>query len=351
MLNKLATRITELFGIDYPVIQEGMGPFRTVELAAAVSAAGGLGTVSMPGMTQDLEAGGRTLREHIEQVASLTDRPFAVNVPVGRDDSGTVLPVSGAYIRAVIAARESDAAIAAQLRVLTTSAGSPGEFRTLIADAGLLHMHKVGSTAHALKAESAGVDVLIASGYEMGGHTQVMPVHTFVLVPNVTQAVSVPVVLSGGARDGRTLAAALALGADAVAMGTRFIASQDNSSWHPAYAGQVLSAREGDDVVFPAVYGPARGLRNNGVTELLHIIGSRAMTQAELTRWKDERMTAAQACGQVEDGLLPMGQVASAITDIIQVAEFIPRIAREAADILTSLSNSVRGGHSPTSIS
>ncbi len=333
----LQTRLTELLGIEHPIIQEGMGPFRTDHLAAAVSDAGGLGTVSMPGMTQDPDVGARVLREHIEEVATLTDRPFAVNVPVGRDASGTVLPVSDAYIRAVVEARASDDALAAQLRVLTTSAGFPGEFRTLIRDAGLIHMHKVGATAHAKKAEAAGVDVVIASGYEMGGHTHVSPMHTFVLVPNVTEAVSVPVVLSGGARDGRTLAAALALGADGVAMGTRFIASEDNTDWHPAYAERILAAREGDDVVFPAVYGPARGLRNAGVERLFEILDRGELQGDELNRWKDEALIRAQSDGDVEAGIMPAGQVASAVGDSVRVAEFVPRLAEEAAEILSRL--------------
>jgi NAD(P)H-dependent flavin oxidoreductase YrpB (nitropropane dioxygenase family) len=333
----LTTRITDLFGIEHPIIQEGMGPYRTVELAAAVSNAGGLGTVSMPGMTQPPDTGARIMREHIEQMATLTSAPFAVNVPVGRDPSGTVLPVSEAYIKAVIAAREADGALASQLRVLTTSAGFPGEFRPLIADSGLLHMHKVGATAQARKAENAGVDVIIASGYEMGGHTHVKPMHTFVLVPNVTEAVSVPVVLSGGARDGRTLAAALALGAAGVAMGTRFIATRDNTSWHPAYAQKILAAQEGDDVVFPAVYGPARGLRNRGVQQLLDIVASGQLQGDELTQWKDERLIQAQSAGDVEDGLVPAGQVASAISELVAVAEFVPQMAREAAGILQQL--------------
>lgn len=281
------------------------------------------------------------LRESVEWAAAQTDRPFAVNVPVGRDAGGRVLPVSEAYIRAVVDARASDSALARQLRVLTTSAGFPGEFRGLIADAGLVHMHKVGSTAQARKAEAAGVDVVIASGYEMGGHTHAVPVHTFVLVPNVTEAVSVPVVLSGGARDGRTLAAALALGASGVAMGTRFIATRDNTDWHPAYAERILAAAEGDDVVFPAVYGPARGLRNAGVARLFEIVENRELTEDELTRWKDEALIRAQSAGDVDNGIMAAGQVAAAIADIVQIAEFVPRIAEEAAQILRRLADAV----------
>jgi len=334
----ISTALTQLLGIEYPIIQEGMGPYKTNSVAAAVSAAGGLGTVSMPGMTKDPSLGAHTLRENIDAVAAATTKPFAVNVPVGRDPNGTVLPVSEAYIRAVIEARRSDSTLERQLVALTTSAGFPGEFRGMIRDSGVVHMHKIGATRHAQKAEEQGVDVIIASGYEMGGHTHVHPVHTFVLVPNVTETVSVPVVLSGGARDGRTLAAALALGASGVAMGTRFIATQENTDWHPAYAQRILDAQEGDDVVFPAVYGPARGLRSAGVTRLLEIIENNEMSTAELTQWKDDALIRAQETGDVDSGIMAAGQVSSAIHDIVSIADFIPRMAAEAAAILLRLS-------------
>ncbi|PXY16712.1 NAD(P)H-dependent flavin oxidoreductase [Prauserella flavalba] len=336
-MSVLSNRLTELLGIEYPIIQEGMGPYQTDRIAAAVSAAGGLGTVSMPGMTKDPAAGAKLLREHIDRVASLTDRPFAVNVPVGRDSTNRVLPVSEAYIRAVVQARASDSALAKQLRVLTTSAGFPGEFRPLIADSGLVHMHKVGATAHARKAEEAGVDVVIASGYEMGGHTHARPVHTFVLVPNVTETVSVPVVLSGGARDGRTLAAALALGASGVAMGTRFIATEDNTDWHPAYAARIIAAGEGDDTVAPGVYGPARVLRNGAVDQLEQMIRTNELDTGEITKWKDEALIRAQSTGDVDGGLMAAGQVSSGIADLVRIADFVPRIAQDAAAILRNL--------------
>jgi len=333
----IVNRYTRLVGIDHPIVQEGLGPFRTPRLAAAVSNAGGLGTVSMPGMPADIEAGARTFRQHIEECAALTDLPFAVNIPVGVDASGEVLPFTDAYLRAAIAAREADAAIAGRLTVLTTSAGFPGRYIAMIKDAGLVHQHKVGSTRQAVKAAQAGVDVVIAAGFEMGGHAPSAAVHTYVLVPNVTEAVDIPVLLTGGARDGRGLAAALAMGAEGVAMGTRFILSHDNSDWHPAYLQALLDAREGDDVAFNGVYGPCRGLRNAASEELLAGRHLGDTDPVELTRWKIESMQRAQTDGDVTNGLVLAGQVASAIGDIIRVAEFVPRMAEEAAAVLRSL--------------
>jgi NAD(P)H-dependent flavin oxidoreductase YrpB (nitropropane dioxygenase family) len=336
----IANRYTELVGIEHPIVQEGLGPFRTPKLAAAVSEAGGLGTVSMPGMPVDLAAGARTLRCHIEECASLTGRPFAVNIPIGVDAGGDVLPFTDLYIDTVLEARRADPQLARQLTVLTTSAGFPGRYVARIKDAGLIHQHKVGSTRQAVKAEDAGVDVVIASGFEMGGHAPSRAVHTFVLVPNVTEAVNVPVLLSGGARDGRTLAAALAMGAAGVAMGTRFIATTDNCDWHPAYARAILAAGEGDDVAFPGVYGPCRALRNAATDELMRV-DHEAVDPLELSRWKIETMQRAQTDGDTEHGLVMAGQVASAITDIVTVAEFVPSMAEEAARILSGLAAKV----------
>lgn len=343
-MQHIVNRYTQLVGIEHPVVQEGLGPFRTPRLAAAVSMAGGLGTVSMPGMPVDLAVGARTFREHIEECASLTERPFAVNIPVGVDGNGTVLPFTDIYIRTVLDARKADRSLAEKLTVMTTSAGFPGDYISMIKDAGMIHQHKVGSTRQAVKAAEAGVDVVIAAGFEMGGHAPSKAVHTYVLVPSITEAVDIPVLLTGGARDARGLAAALAMGADGVAMGTRFITSTDNSDWHPAYIQAILDAEEGDDVAFDGVYGPCRGLRNAASQKLSQNQGGvsgEVVDAVELTRWKIESMQRAQTGGDVVDGLVLTGQVASAIDNVIEVSEFVPRIAAEAADILRGLSSAL----------
>lgn len=339
-MHPIANRYTRLIGIDHPIMQEGLGPFRTPKLAAAVSSAGGLGTVSMPGMPADIEAGARTFRNHIEECASLTDRKFAVNIPVGVDGNGVVLPFTDVYIRMVLDARRAEPALAEQLTVLTTSAGFPGDYIGMIKDAGMIHQHKVGSTRQAAE---AGVDVVIAAGFEMGGHAPSKAVHSYVLIPSVTESVDVPVLLTGGARDGRSLASALAMGADGVAMGTRFIASTANSDWHPSYIQALLDAEEGDDVAFDGVYGPCRGLRNAASMKLTahRSTAGEVLDAVELTRWKIESMQRAQTHGDVEDGLVLTGQVASAIHDVIDIAEFVPAMASEAAEVLRRLTENL----------
>lgn len=338
---RLRTRFTELVGIDHPVVQEGLGPYKTVRLAAAVSNAGGLGTISIPGISEEPEAGSRKLRGYIEEACALTDRPLAVNVPVGADKAtGQALPFSAAYVSAVVDAVR-DREIARRLRVVTTSAGPPDVARRLIEGSGLIHLHKVGGTRQAQKAEAAGVDALIASGYEAGGHTHARPVHTFVLAATVPRAVSIPVVLAGGVLDGRSLAAALAFGADAVALGTRFVASHDNPDWNPAYARRILDAAEGDDVIFSAIYGPSRALPSQGLTDLAALIAGGTATDEELTRFKDERLIAGQRDGDMGSGILPAGQISGAISDLIHVGEFIPSMVADAIEALENCRASI----------
>jgi NAD(P)H-dependent flavin oxidoreductase YrpB (nitropropane dioxygenase family) len=336
----MKTRFTELVGIERPILQDGMGTYNTSRLAAAVSEAGGLGTVSMPALAGDPARGTPALREHITWTAGMTTKPFAVNIGVGIDKaSGQILPMSAAMIDTVLEMRQEDPALAAQLKVLTTSGGFPGPFRERIAASGLIHMQKVGSTRQAIKAAEAGVDVIIASGYEMGGHTHRSPVHTFVLVPNVTEAVDIPVLLSGGARDGRTLAAALALGADGVGMGTRFIVTEEND-FHANYKQRIIDAREGEDTVFPAFYGPARGLRNAGMERLFEIVENKELEGDELGMWKDEALVRTQRDGDVETGLVAAGQVSSGIHEVVSVADLLRTMTEDAERILRDLASS-----------
>ena len=335
-MTRIATRFTALLGIAHPVLQEGLGPYKTVALAAAVSNAGGLGTVSIPGISEEPRAGAAKLRGYIEEACALTDQPFAVNIPVGTDKHGNVPPFSAAYVQAVVDAAK-DREIAKRLRVITTSAGAPGGARKMIEGSGLIHIHKVGGTRQAMRAVADGVDMLIASGYEAGGHTHARPVHTFVLGPSVTEAVNCPVILAGGVRDGRGLAAALAMGAEAVALGTRFVASRDNPDWHPNYAARILAAQEGEDILFQALYGPSRVLPSRAIAELAEFEHRAHVTEEDLTRFKDERLIAGQRDGDMEGGILPCGQVAGALTELIDVAAFIPAMVAEAIAVMARM--------------
>jgi NAD(P)H-dependent flavin oxidoreductase YrpB (nitropropane dioxygenase family) len=325
-------RFQQLVGVEFPVMQDGMGPSPTTHLAAAVSAAGGLGTVSCPSITNTSEAFLRKgFRDAIEHVAATTDQPFAVNVPVGRTADGDLLLVSRACIDEAIAVKRDRGKAGEQLRAIVTSAGFAGEFGRAIRDSGLVHLHKVGSVKHARKAAEYGADVIIASGFEMGGHTHANGVHTMVLAPQVIEAVDIPVVVSGGICDGRGLAAVLAMGGAAAAMGTRFIATKEHQ-WHPAYKQRIVDAREWEDIVYGGIYAPIRGLRNKGLEAMSKV--RETLSAEEFQVWEEEQIRKAQRDGDVENGLLVAGQVAAAIHDIPSVAELIARIVAQARALL-----------------
>lgn len=325
--------LCRLLGIRYPIIQDGLGTFGTAGLAAAVSSAGGLGTVSIPGLALEPEVARRRLRAELDAAASRTDRPFAVNIPVGVDRTGTVLPVTSAYVEAALEARRADAAMAGRLVACITSAGFSEPHSRMIRAAGMVHLHKVGALRHARKAAGAGVDVVIASGAEMGGHTHERAVHTMVLAPQVIAAVDVPVVVSGGVYDARGLAAALAMGAAGVAMGTRFVATVENE-WHPAYKQAVVDAAEWSDVLLPGVYGPMRGLANAGAEHVRERAASWTGPEHELAVWKEARVVAAMRDGDVEDGIVLAGQCAAAIVGVVSVFDLLPAMANGAAALL-----------------
>ncbi len=325
-------RFQDLTGVQYPIVQDGMGPSPSTAVATAVSAAGGLGTVSCPSITNTSEQFLREgLRAEIEKVAAGTDRPFAINVPVGHVAGGELLPVSRVCIEEAAAVKRDGGRAGEQLVALITSAGFPGQFRDTIKDSGLVHVHKVGSLRHAKKAAEMGADAIIASGYEMGGHTHARGVHTMVLAPQVIDALDIPVVVSGGIADGRGLAAVLAMGGAAVAMGTRFIATVEHQ-WHDNYKQYIVDAPEWGDTVFSGIYAPLRGLVNKGLDAMEE--AQRTMTPDEFGAWKEATIRRAQLEGDVEHGLVVAGQVAAAIHDIPRVVDLIDRMVAQARELL-----------------
>lgn len=328
-------RLQDMTGAQFPVMQDGMGPQPCTALAAAVSQAGGLGTLSSPSIVNTSETFLReNLRAVAEKVAASTDKPFGVNVPVGRLANGELLPVSRLCIDEAIRIKRDGGKVGEQLSWLVTSAGFAGELGNGIREAGLVHMHKVGSLTHAKKAAASGVDVVIAAGYEMGGHTHAQGVHTMVLAPQVIEALDIPVIVAGGICDGRGLAAALTMGAAAVAMGTRFIATRDHE-WHENYKQRIIDAPEWDDVVFPGVYAPIRGLRNHGI-ELMEAQRG-VLSPEEFIRWEEEQIRVSQREGDVHNGVLVAGQVSAAVHDLPTVADLIERIVTQADELLAAV--------------
>jgi NAD(P)H-dependent flavin oxidoreductase YrpB (nitropropane dioxygenase family) len=345
----LHTRICDMFGIEYPIIQTGMGWVSGASLTSATSQAGGLGILAAATMTF------RELEGAIAKVRERTDKPFGVNM---RADQSDVMKRVELLIREKV--------------TVASFAQAPGErvIKTL-KDAGVLTMPTIGARRHAEKVQAWGVDAVIAQGQEGGGHTGQIP--TSILIPDVSSAVDIPVVGAGGFRDGRGLVAALALGGEGIAMGTRFLLTQDSQV--PEHVKQVyLDTKANGTVVTKAVDGhPQRVIRTFLIEQLekanplvrfpraalnalslMKVTGTSlpelleegmAMKQNQELTWSQLAMAAnapmltkaSMVDGRVEAGILPTGQIAGVIDEIPTVSELLQRIMAEAEQALERL--------------
>ena len=335
------TWLTDTLGIRYPIIQDGMGTYGTAKLAAAVTNAGGLGTLSQPGMAIDDVEIRRRVRRQIDLAMERTDGVLAMNFGVGLLATGELLPATLATFEGLLEARASDNAIERQLRVLITSAGFPGDITARAQEAGLVHIHKVGSPRHAVKVVDHGVDAVIASGFEMGGHTHATPISTLVLAPEVIRSVDAPVIVSGGIKDGRGLAAALAMGAAGVAMGTRFVATADNEDWHDNYRQRVLSVTARDIIEVSGVWGPLHGIRNEFTRQLAEAEASGEWNESDLVAWKDRALIAAERDGDMVEGMAPLGVVAAFIDDLPRAEDLLKGMVADAQGLLQDAQSSL----------
>src|SRR5690242_5689675 len=216
-------RVTKLFNIQYPIIQAGMVWTSGWRLASAVSNAGGLGLIGSGSMYPEV------LREHIQKCKKATDKPFGVNVPL-------MYASVEEHIKIIIEE---------EVRIVFTSAGNPKTFTSRLKEKGITVVHVVSSSKFAKKAEEAGCDAVVAEGFEAGGHNGREETTTFILVPAVRETVQIPVLAAGGIATGRQMFAAMALGAEGVQVGTRFVCSEEASN-HPAFKEAVIKAQEGD---------------------------------------------------------------------------------------------------------
>ncbi len=308
---ELRTRVTELLGIRFPIIQGGLAYLAYAELAAAVSNAGGLGQI-----TATFVGEADWLRREIAKVRALTDRPFGVNFSLGRRFSMDLVEV----------------ALAEGVPVMSVTGGNPEPVLARLAGTPVKKMVLVAGVRQAQKAESLGADVIIAVGCEGGGHIGRDDVTTMVLVPRVARAVSVPVVASGGIADGRGLAAALMLGAEGVEMGTRFVATQECIA-HPRYKEALLRAKETDTIVIERTIGrPARTLRTPYTEDFLAREARGATPEELLPLVSGEANVRAAIEGRLEEGFVWMGQGVGLIDDVPPVGELVPRIVAEAIE-------------------
>ena len=315
----MKTLITEMFGIQHPIIQGGMHYVGFAELAAAVSNAGGLGIIT--GLTQRTPA---ALAAEIARCRTMTEKPFGVNLTFLPTVSSPDYP---GYIKAII-----DGGV----KVVETAGNNPQKWLPALHDAGIKVIHKCTSVRHALKAETIGCDAVSVDGFECGGHPGEDDIPNFILLPRAAESLKIPFVASGGMADGRSLVAALALGAEGINMGTRFIATQE-APVHEKVKQAIVAASELDTrLVMRPLRNTERVLRNAAVDRLLE----KERSLGENLKFEDIIDEVAGVYprimqdGDMEAGAWSCGMVAGLIHDIPTVKDLIDRIMREAEGII-----------------
>lgn len=303
--------ITELTRTRYPIIMGALGALAGPELIAAVSDAGGLGLIATIGMDS------HALKDTIQKIRELTDQPIGANLMAINPDSPRL---------AEVLANE-------HIEVVTTSAGSPRALTDILHDFGLKVLHVVPSPELALKAEAAGVDGMVAEGGESGGMQAPKAISTMCLVPEVVEAVTVPVVAAGGIFDAHGYAAAFALGAMGVQLGTALILT-DECRAHPDYKKSLIDTGPQDTAVVPMNVGPLRVLENDIIRRTMELDPERRK-QAVTDAWARFNETCTQP--DTGDNLVMTGQCAGAINGLIPARELVQRMAHEGAEILRSL--------------
>lgn len=302
----MGTRITALFGIEHPIVQAGMIWCSGWRLAAAVSNAGGLGLIGSGSMYPEV------LREHIRRCKEATDRPFGVNVPMLYPD-----------IEKHIAIIEAE-----QVPIVFTSAGNPATWTGRLKDKGIKVAHVVSSVRFAVKAEKAGVDAVVAEGFEAGGHNGREETTTLVLVPMVADALSVPVIAAGGICDGRSMLAAMVLGAEGVQVGTRFVCSEESSA-HPAFKQRVADAYEGDTLLTLKEVTPVRLLRNPFFDQVKEAYARGATAEELRSILGRGRAKRGMFEGDLDEGELEIGQVSGRFHEILPAARIVAEMLSE----------------------
>ena len=301
-----ANPITNLFGIRYPIIQAGMIWCAGWELASAVSNAGGLGLIGSGSMYPEI------LREHIRKCRAATDKPFGVNVPLIYPDIEKHIQIS----------------IEEGVKIVFTSAGNPKTWTSLLKSHGITVVHVVSSVKFALKSQDAGVDAVVAEGFEAGGHNGREETTTFVLIPAVRDAIKIPLIAAGGIGSGRAMLAAMALGADGVQIGTRFALSNE-SSGHPAFKKLAIESQEGDTTLTLKALTPVRMLHNRFYEEIAAAEKGGANAETLAAMLGRGRSKKGMFEGDVDEGELEIGQVAGYIKDIEPAAEIVKNIWNE----------------------
>jgi len=296
----MQNKISELFGIQYPIIQAGMIWASGWRLASAVSNAGGLGIIGAGSMYPEV------LREHIQKCKQATEKPFGGNVPMLYPDIDKIM----------------DIIVELGVKIVFTSAGNPKTWTSYLKEQGVTVVHVVSSVKFALKAQEAGVDAVVAEGFEAGGHNGRDETTTLVLIPAVKEKIEIPLIAAGGIATGRAMLAAMVLGADGVQVGSRFVASHEASS-HDLFKQKVVEADEGDTQLTLKELAPVRLIKNKFYRDV-----QEAYTQGASVEQLKQLLGRARAKrgmfeGDLEEGELEIGQVSALIHDVKPAAEIV----------------------------
>ena len=310
--------ITQLFGIKYPLIQAGMIWCSGWELASAVSNAGGLGIIGSGSMYPDV------LREHIKKCQDHTDKPFAVNLPL-------LYPQIDDHISIII--EEG-------VKIVFTSAGNPAKWTSHLKAHKIKVVHVVSNVKFAKKAVDAGVDAIVAEGFEAGGHNGREETTTMCLIPLIRKAVSLPLIAAGGIGSGASMVAAMVLGADGVQIGSRFIASPESSA-HQNFKDYILHAKEGDTQLMLKEITPVRLLKNEFYNQIVSAYDKGATKEELRALLGRGRAKNGMFLGDLEDGELEVGQISATMDTIKPAGEIVQEIIEEFQIIKNKISKMV----------
>ena len=314
--NTIMEQIKKLFNIKYPIIQGGMIWCSGWELASAVSNAGGLGLIGSGSMYPDI------LRKHIKKCKQATGKPFGVNVPL-------LYPNIDEHIKIII--EEG-------VKIVFTSAGNPKTWTNHLKQHGITVVHVVSNIKFAVKCQEAGVDAIVAEGFEAGGHNGREETTTLVLIPQVKKAITIPLIAAGGIGSGKAMAAAFALGAQGVQIGSRFVTTQESSA-HINFKNAIVEAKEGDTLLSLKQLTPVRLLKNP-FFEKVNDLEKRGASVEELSELLGRgRAKKGMFEGDLIEGELEIGQVSGSINKIQTVKEVIDEIVNEYNSVIKNLEN------------
>ncbi len=308
------SRVSKLFGISYPIIQGGMVWCSGWKLASAVSNAGGLGIIGSGSMSPGL------LKEHIRKTREATKKAFAVNVPLLTSHTEEILKII----------------VAEKVSIVFTAAGNPKIWTPFLKENGITVAHVVGGSKYAVKCEEAGVDAVVAEGFEAGGHNSREETTTFTLIPEARKAISLPLIAAGGIASGRAMLAAMALGAEGVQMGSVFAASEESSA-HISFKKKIIKAAEGDTRLTMKKLIPVRMLKN----ELYRRIEEASVSGKSRAEIMDimgrDKARLGMFEGDIDEGALEIGQVSSMIKEIRPAEEIIKSLIKEYIQVRKAL--------------